>query len=929
MFSQRTPTLLRGMTLAGVAALTVATSSLHGLSVTRLSIMDAERDIPLGPLADGSTLALSMYPAISLRADTSGAVGSVVFSINGTRVQTESTPPYAIAGDSFGDFSPWQVPLGPVTITAVPYSNDGGAGTAGPAFSVTVEFVTDVVGSPYALTVVDGSGSGSFPGGYLIPIVGGTPPPGQIFDQWTATAGQVGDPGTERTTFLMPYADTTVTAGFTGDPIGSQLITITGERKRWHTVTLSMEGPFASETGEPNPFLDYRMMVNFQQGSRSYRIPAYFAADGNAANSSATSGNIWRAHFAPDRPGEWSYTVEFYEGDAAAVTAGSGSPLEPYHGIGGKFQITETDKVAPDFRARGRLVYDSHRYLRFQGDLSYFIKAGPDSPENLLGYEDFDGTYHHGGGSLKSWSPHVNDWNPGDPTWQNGKGKGLIGALNYIASEGQNVVSFLTYNSGGDGKDVWPHLSHNATPGEGRVRYDCSKLDQWNIVLAHAQELGIFLHFKLQERENDNESNWALDGGNVGTERRLYYREIIARFGHLLALEWNLGEENSQTDQQRKDMALALKNLDPFPRNRVIHTWPGEYDQIYGPMLGGQSELTGASLQTPWQNADSLTLEWIARSRDAGQPWVVASDEVGPGNTAVPPDNGYQGFSGGNPSQNDVREQVLWGHLMGGGAGVQLYFGYDLPQNDLDCEDWRSRNRMWDYNRHALRFFEEFIPFWMMEANNALVEQGEAMARPGVVYAVYLPNGGTTRLNLSGHPGEYEVQWFDPRNGGNLQTGTVQTINSNGSGWHSLGQAPHARNQDWAVRIRSTRLDIERWASTRPSVDLSNLEADIDGDNLNVIEEYARALEPNRADSVGSVSGNVTETEGVVFYRLNPDAEDITIIPEWTANFTGWSPEDFDVTLEEDFGEYLWMRAAHPISLGSRIFLRTRVELAP
>jgi len=34
-----------------------------------------------------------------------------------------------------------------------------------------------------------------------------------------------------------------------------------------------------------------------------------------------------------------------------------------------------------------------------------------------------------------------------------------------------------------------------------------------------------------------------LDDGELGTERMLYYRELIARFGHHLALQWNLCEE--------------------------------------------------------------------------------------------------------------------------------------------------------------------------------------------------------------------------------------------------------------------------------------------------------------------------------------------------------------------------------------------------
>ena len=34
---------------------------------------------------------------------------------------------------------------------------------------------------------------------------------------------------------------------------------------------------------------------------------------------------------------------------------------------------------------------------------------------------------------------------------------------------------------------------------------------------------------KTQEHENDN----LLDGGKLGNERMLYYRELVARFGHV------------------------------------------------------------------------------------------------------------------------------------------------------------------------------------------------------------------------------------------------------------------------------------------------------------------------------------------------------------------------------------------------------------
>src|SRR5918999_3130377 len=83
-------------------------------------------------------------------------------------------------------------------------------------------------------------------------------------------------------------------------------VSISGELREWHKVTLTLSGPQVDETSNtPNPFVDYRMTVTFahESGTPTYRVPGYFAGDGDAGNSSATSGNKWRAHLAPDKAG--------------------------------------------------------------------------------------------------------------------------------------------------------------------------------------------------------------------------------------------------------------------------------------------------------------------------------------------------------------------------------------------------------------------------------------------------------------------------------------------------------------------------------------------------------------------------------------------------------------------------------------------------
>lgn len=602
--------------------------------------------------------------------------------------------------------------------------------------------------------------------------------------------------------------------------------TVSGELKQWHKVTLTLEGPQAKETDNaPNPFLDYRMTVTFrhESGSPSYRVPGYFAADGDAANSSAEAGNKWRANLAPDKTGTWTYTVSFVKGKNVAVEpAASEQPVAGCNGVTGQFQIGPTDKTGRDFRGKGRLEYVGARYLRFAGTGEYFLKAGADAPENFLAYNEFDGTYSRkkpgtparpgeaAPGILHKYAPHAGDWRPGDPTWAGGKGKNIIGAINYLAGRGANAFSFLTYNVAGDGDDVWPFVA----PRD-KFHYDCSRLDQWQILFDHAQKLGLYLHFKTEETENDDKIPESLDGGNLGVERKLYLRELIARFGHELALNWNLGEENTLTAEQQRAMAQYIHDTDPYAHHIVVHTFPDWQDRVYSKLTGGQSTLSGASLQNPWNTAHQRVLKWVNESARAGRPWVVANDEQNPAGLGVPPDPGYQGFSGQAKEKptdkaydlNDIRKCTLWGTLLAGGQGVEYYFGYTLPQNDLASEDWRARDRSWGYDAIALAFFKDnAIPFWQMQNEDTLVGNAKndnsqyCFAKRGEIYLVYLPNGGTAELDLGGTAGTFGVKWFNPRAGGPLVEGTVKTVT--GGGKAGLGNPPAEEKEDWLAVVR-------------------------------------------------------------------------------------------------------------------------------
>ncbi|MDZ4698333.1 MAG: DUF5060 domain-containing protein [Rhodothermales bacterium] len=563
---------------------------------------------------------------------------------------------------------------------------------------------------------------------------------------------------------------------------------VTGELKRYHPITITLDGPTAAEGGTPNPFMDYRFEVVFSQAELSITVPGYFAADGNAAESGATSGNKWRAHFIPPRTGTWTFRTAFRSGTDVAIDTSptAGTAVAAYDDIFGSFTIGETDKTGADHRGKGKLRFVGERYLQYDNG-EYFIKGGADSPENLLAYEDFDQTFNNAGTNfIKSYTDHIVDWQTGDPTWKSGKGKGLIGAVNYLASKGMNSVYFLTMNVEGDGDDVWPWTA----PGT-RDRYDVSKLAQWDIVFQHMDKKGIMLHVVTQETENE----LLLNGGALGRHRKLYFRELVARFGYHHAVTWNLGEENNDnTTAQRKEFAAYFAALDPYDHPVVIHTFPGEYDDVYGPLLGDLN-VDGASLQAgKAENTHEVTLEWVNNSVNAGRPWYVTMDESGPWQDGATPD-------GAGNNHDFIRAEVLWGNLMAGGGGVEWYFGFEHDNNDLNAETWKTRDNVWNFTRHALTFFQTYLPYTEMVSNDGLASNANAYvyARAGQTYAVYLKAGGTTNLTLTGASASYTVKWYNPRAGGTLQNGTVTSVN--GPGNPSIGQPPSETTKDWVALV--------------------------------------------------------------------------------------------------------------------------------
>jgi len=642
----------------------------------------------------------------------------------------------------------------------------------------------------------------------------------------------------------------------TGD---AKAATITGAQTTWQPLQLDVVGPSAKETDvSPNPFLDIRLDVIFTSPTgENFIVPGFFAGNGAGVGE----GNIWRARFTPDQPGQWQYRVRLLGGQNVAVAQETiGFESLPASDDTGEFIVAPADSDAPGFLGKGRLNYVGEHYLQFTNG-NYWVKAGVDSPENFFGYAGFDNTINQPGGvgeaqlveGVHRYTDHIDDWQLGDPLFVSEDtgidSKGIIGAINYLASEGVNSMYFLLMNLGGDGRETYPFIGTTGSDYD-NTHYDISKLHQWNTVLQHMQNKSIAAHIVLGEQEQDNK-NW-LDGGELGIQRRLYYRELAARFAYLNALKWNLSEESRYGDERHLAFADTLRSVDWARHPIAVHSFVDAPAKAYDALLGNDL-FSISSIQFSAENADEFTETWREKSRNAGLPWVIDMDEVGPGNTGLTTDNADQ-----------LRREVLYPVYFSGG-NIEWYFGFQGA--DIRTENFRTREPMYRFMRYAREFIEQHLPFPDMQAMDDLLvgasTNDQVFADPGNTYAIYL-NSGNREPSLQVSKGDYTLQWFNPRNGEfdeRISMVTGDTIN--------IGTPPDDPEEDWVVLIKlaeqaSQTIDkeiIDNMETQTNAIDVTTESTEATTNATTNIDNIENELTENTDESIANIDNASTSPE--------------------------------------------------------------------
>ena len=566
---------------------------------------------------------------------------------------------------------------------------------------------------------------------------------------------------------------------------------VSGELLKWHTIKVAFAGPPASEMGNtvpgaytaPSTFADYRLDCTFtHEDGTTYVVPGFYAGNGMVANDRTIGGNIWQCNFVPDRIGDWSYSTVYKQGTNVAQNGG-GNPGGFFDGRTGTFTVADVDAETlsdKDFRSKGRLsIANGHWQFTEGGD--YFLKIGPDSPQNVMAYADFDFTVQENIEQpyLKSFVTHEDDYVDGQTTWAGGKGTGLIGAINYLSGQGMNVMSLMTLNLDGADGSIFPFVRANPIGEENNfLQYDISKLAQWDVVMSHAEKMGVALHIKL----GGDASEDSVDGAPLSENMKLYLREMVARYGHHLAIVWDLGVDISVGFARAR--SAEIKRLDPYQNPVAVSTSSATAQRALANIPG----IDSVTLLSEPTETTSVNSHVAAFSAVDGL--VVQSVEVGTG----------VDIDGEDADHDTVRQESLWGALMAGSAGVQFYFGTSFLESDLTLQDFRSRANLWEQAGYALEFFN-MIPFQDMTPQNDLVSEGSYCLADAAkqTIAIYKKKGASMpSVDLNGSS-NFEVFFYSPTEGGALISGGLieggQPIPST--------PEPYDDDGDWAILVKS------------------------------------------------------------------------------------------------------------------------------
>jgi hypothetical protein len=358
----------------------------------------------------------------------------------------------------------------------------------------------------------------------------------------------------------------------------------------------------------------------------------------------------------------------------------------------------------------------------------------------------------------------------------------LAGAMNTIMGEavmtGDNFTMMLR---------PWPAKAPESfdQPGIDYSRFDVAYWQKFERMLRFARERDMIISV-IQ----DISMHKAQPAAGSEDERR-YLRYAAARLGAFSNITWDLGDDMDTFRDEKwvHETGTLLESWDPYKHLATSHPVHREHQDRASAWFGF------TSIQDWSRTQHALMLEERQIQKKTGRIIPQTNEEYGY-------EDHYPHWAPGPGSDSaETLRRVAWDIAMAGAygtAGESARRGTNIwPDTGGGWINGRGDDTMVMLKgyEHMVDFFTSF-EWWKTEPHDEMVNNGAyCLAKPGEIYAVYLPNGGDVTVTLE--PGRYEAAWFSAFTGEWVPVGKVE-----GAQWKSP-QAPGWL--DWALLLKRAR----------------------------------------------------------------------------------------------------------------------------
>jgi hypothetical protein len=488
----------------------------------------------------------------------------------------------------------------------------------------------------------------------------------------------------------------------------------------------------------PNPFTDAALSGTFVKagGTERYEVAGF---------CDSADGSVFRIRFMPSSPGDYTYVLTYRQGSFESTQSGL-------------FRASTSHRRGPirvDPKYPWHFIWEgTGEHYFFNGTTAYFLIGWKD--ERIIDYS-IDRLHRLKVNRIRVTIAGREDVFFGEPVMN-----------------GDNFTTFPT---------PWPAQQANDMyhPGFDYTRFDLEYWRKFERAIRFARDRDVIMSLVLDMNDNKVHPKAGSD------DEYRFIRYAIARFGAFSNITWDLGDdlERYRSDEWTHQTGTLIKSWDPYKHLATSHP----VEDVHQDRTSDWFDFTSFQEWSRNQHA------YILRQREAQERTA----------RIIPQANEEYGYEDHYPmwapgpglDSADVLRRTAWDIYMAGGyqlVGESARRGTNIfPDTGGGWLNGRGDDSMTMFIGfgHIVDFFSSF-EWWKTNPHDELVDNGAyCLARPGEIYAVYLPKEGKVTIHLEA--GTYSAQWFGASTGEIIPLPLV-----NGPVWTS---PPTPDRLDWALLL--------------------------------------------------------------------------------------------------------------------------------